>query len=75
MSNFNALMRGEKLLPAKEPVIDTSPSNFFTGNGGSEEVINLKYIIENKPKAKIVREFMRANLAGILSAEQELFQL
>lgn len=65
MSNFNALMRGEKIPPA-------SVAGAIIDDG---DVINLKYIINNKPKVKIVRDFMRANLEGILSAEQELFQL
>jgi len=40
-----------------------------------EEVIDLEYIISEKPKPKIVREFMRENLASIKSEEDLLFGL
>jgi hypothetical protein len=38
-----------------------------------DEVIDLQYIIKNKPPTNKVREFMRANLESIKSEEQELF--
>lgn len=40
-----------------------------------EEVIDLEYIISEKPKPKIVREFMKENLASIKSEEDLLFGL
>ena len=36
--------------------------------------ITIKYIIENKPKPKYVREFLRINLASIKSEEELLFE-
>lgn len=36
--------------------------------------ITIKYIIENKPKTKYVREFLRINLASIKSEEELLFE-
>ncbi len=40
-----------------------------------DEKVDLKYIIENKPKAKIVREYLRANLASIRSEEDMIFEV
>ena len=44
-------------------------------NFDEEEVeeINLEYIIEHKPKPKIVREFMKANLESIIGDEESVF--
>jgi hypothetical protein len=39
-----------------------------------EEEVDLNYIIENKPKASIVREFMRHNLCTIRSEGEQLFE-
>jgi hypothetical protein len=36
-------------------------------------IVDLKYIIENKPKPKVVREFLRENLTSIRSEEDTLF--
>lgn len=41
--------------------------------GEDEEVIDLEYIIKNKPKPKIVKEFMKELLTTIVSEEQRLF--
>ncbi len=41
----------------------------------SEEEIDLQYIIDNKPKASIVREFMRMNLSCIKSEGEQLFEM
>lgn len=38
-----------------------------------DEVVDLNFIIKNKPKSKIVREFMKYNLASIMSEEDLLF--
>jgi hypothetical protein len=40
---------------------------------GDEDNITLKYILREKPKIKVVREFFRANLTAIPSAEEMLF--
>jgi len=41
----------------------------------ANEVVDLKYIIENKPKAKIVREYLKAQLASIKSEEDMIFEV
>ena len=38
-----------------------------------EEIVDLNYIITERPKAKIVREFMKYNLSLIKSEEDMLF--
>lgn len=45
----------------------------FAESSESSEELTLEYIIENKPITKIVREFFRDNLAGILSEEEKMF--
>jgi hypothetical protein len=47
----------------------------ITNEESSEEEVNLKYIIDNKPKSKIVREFMKTNLQCIKSEGETLFDL
>ncbi len=37
-------------------------------------VVDIDYIISEKPSVKIVREFMRENLASIKSPEDEMFE-
>lgn len=39
----------------------------------SEDEFSVEHIIDNKPRTKDVREFFRANLAGIRSEEEKLF--
>ena len=39
------------------------------------KIIDLKYIIENKPSTSIVRKFMKENLDSIISEEQEIFDV
>jgi len=36
--------------------------------------VDLKYIVEERPKPKIVREFMKKNLESIKSEEESLFE-
>lgn len=38
------------------------------------EKVDLEWIIENRPKASIVRDFFRANLGAIQSEEDRLFK-
>lgn len=45
----------------------------MTDASSEEEVIDLEYIIEECPSTKIVREFFRENLNGIMSEEAKLF--
>lgn len=40
-----------------------------------EKEINIGYIIKEKPKPKIVREFLRQNLASIKSEEELMFNI
>lgn len=40
-----------------------------------ENVIDLKYIIKDKPKAKIVRKFMKDNLESIKTDGEEIFEM
>lgn len=39
----------------------------------SEEEITIDFIIENRPKTSIVREFFRYNMGSILSEEEKMF--
>lgn len=39
----------------------------------SEEEVSLKTIIRDRPKPRVVREFMRANLGDILGEDEEMF--
>lgn len=39
----------------------------------SQDEITIKYIIDHKPRTKVVREFFRENLAAIKSEEDLLF--
>lgn len=40
-----------------------------------EEIVDLQYIVKNKPKTKIVREFMKYNLSLIKSEEDKIFEV
>lgn len=40
-----------------------------------EKEINIGYIIKEKPKPKIVREFLKQNLASIKSEEELMFNI
>jgi len=40
----------------------------------SEEILDLKYIINNKPSTEDVRDFLRANLACIKSPISAMFE-
>lgn len=72
--NINDFIYPEQFLPRPitpiAPPVPIEPG--FTVNQ-NEEIIDLKYIIENKPPTKEVREFMRVNLASIISDEDSLF--
>lgn len=57
--------RVKKEEPPKETIV--------IGTNEIIENIDLNYIITNKPKPKIVREFMQANLESILGEEEMLF--
>ena len=41
----------------------------------NEKEITVNYIIKKKPKAKIVREFLKQNLASIRSEEELMFDI
>lgn len=58
-------------MPVKMVPIQAIP--IVPDDDDDEEVVDLKYIIKNKPKTKIVREFMRYNLCQIKSEEDVLF--
>lgn len=51
-------------MQAPPPVLEES---------SSEETIDLAYIVREKPKTKVVREFMRENLAAIQGDDEALF--
>lgn len=48
--------------------------NELVDNKFEDEEIDLKYIIDNKPSVKIVREFLKYNLECIKDEGQELFE-
>lgn len=47
---------------------------YSSASSSSEEVLDLKYIITNKPSTNDVREFLRANLTCIKSPISEMFE-
>ena len=47
---------------------------FYTSSETSEEVIDVDYIIENKPYVETVRDFMRANICSIINEDDEMFK-
>ena len=47
------------------------PKSVF--DDSSEEEIDLKYIIEEKPKTSIVRDFLRVQLSIIKNKDEEMF--
>ncbi len=56
-------------------VVEEPPKKMITMDEMEDmEEIDLEYIIENKPKAKVVREFMQYNLDSIISEEDLLFR-
>ena len=67
--NKNDLSMVSKSIKREEPKQD----NITIGTNEIIENIDLNYIITNKPKPKIVREFMQANLESILGEEEMLF--
>jgi hypothetical protein len=56
--------------PKKEPPKEKIPMTMEE----ADIIVDLNYIIENKPKAKVVREFLRENLASIKSEDDLLFE-
>jgi len=45
----------------------------FENSEDDEEVIDLRFIINNKPKTRIVREYMKTQLLAIQNEEDEIF--
>lgn len=58
----------------KQPALANKLADPAESSEESSEEITLQYIIGEKPRTKVVREFFRANLNAIKSEEQELFE-
>lgn len=63
-----AMTNMHKAMPSKQEILPTPAIDDV-----EEEEIDLEYIIREKPKPKIVREFMQAQLDNIVGDEEELF--
>lgn len=59
------------LLSAPIPVVAQMPDNI--AESSSEEELTIQEIIREKPRTRVVREFLRAQLIAIKSPEEELF--
>lgn len=58
-------------IPVKVPIQSVKEESEDESN---DEVIDVAYIIKNKPKTKVVREFLKYNLAAIKDEGEELFE-
>ena len=56
------------------PMSQNGYCDYSSSSYSEDDIIDLKYIIKNKPAVNIVRDFMRENLKNIKSTEQELFE-
>lgn len=78
MNSFDKFIMGmpinEVLLLNSANLANSTNEQHLESISSSEEEITLEYIIAEKPKVKIVREFFRENLAAIKSEEAELFE-
>jgi hypothetical protein len=54
-------------------LIMNKPAPALMSSDESSEEDQIEYIISEKPKTKIVREFFRNELASIMSEEEKLF--
>ena len=59
---------------SKQTQSNQTQSNVKKNEKNTDEEIDLEYIVENKPKVNILREFMRANLKIIKSPEEILLE-
>jgi hypothetical protein len=66
---LNASARGHPI--DREQYSTRSAAPAFEESSG--ETIDLSYIIREKPKAKVVRQFLRENLAAIQGDDEVLF--
>lgn len=81
MSNFDRFIYGIPDGPILPTFTPNAPPQLAAADmpvaldpsDSSEEVIDLDYIIIERPPTKIVREFFQENLKGILSEEAKLF--
>lgn len=62
--------------PKPDKKVEVAPPQKMVSMDELEDIeeVDLEYIIENKPKAKVVREFMKYNLDSIISEEDLLFR-
>lgn len=71
-TRWDAFIYGKKETPMSQPAAIFIPTDDVDNVASSSEEIDIAYIIKNKPKVKIVREFMRETL-GDIKCEEELF--
>ena len=55
--------------------LDIPEANKSYPQAEKKEKITLKYIIENKPKNKVVRKFIKDKCGGILDDEEKIFNV
>lgn len=72
------MVRGKMICPddvkKEQPSMTELMNKKTINNPDKEPEINLQYIIENKPKTKIVRNYIKEKCGGIIDEDIELFE-
>ena len=76
-SNWDTFIFGRRPQPVSAPAeifIPELPGNKKPLMEDSSEEIDLNYIIQERPKTKIIREFFRAHIENIKCDEEKMFE-
>lgn len=70
-------MKRNGIVPDMPPIQKTIPEAkemIKENNDKDEDIMTLKYIIENKPKTKIIREYFKTKCEGIIDDDYKQFE-
>ena len=72
--NLNAYNPANPIIPKNKLQHPSTETEVVKVIEKPKKIINLKYIIENKPPVKVVRKYMRNQIESIKSPEAEMFE-